>query len=135
MTTAYEERLKELFSESQLAPYYASVENLATDRPLAQLEADDIFNESEYFVYAKSSKREPYKKRLFLHISGYLPSHIRGMTDTLQNIWINYNDYDKNLVLNHELLHILHPEWPESVVREFHATYLVDQSRFELIRN
>lgn len=75
------------------------------------------------------------KRRLFLHVSSYLPSHIRGMTDTLENIWINYNDYEQDLVLNHELLHVLHPEWSELSIREFHETYIVDRSRFELIRN
>ena len=134
MITDYDDRLEELFGESQLAPYYVSVENLATDRPLTELEVGHIFNENRYSDYPKP-RREPYKRRLFLHVSGYLPSHIRGMTDTLQNIWINYNDYDKDLVLNHELLHVLHPEWSESTVREFHETYLVDRSRFELVRN
>lgn len=133
MVTAYEERLKELFGESQFAPYYVSIENSATDRHLTQLESENIFN-GKYFVYARP-EREPYKRRLFLHISSYLPPHIRGMTDTSQNIWINYSDYDKDLVLNHELLHVLHPEWPESLVREFHETYLVDKSRFEFTRN
>ena len=75
------------------------------------------------------------KRRLFLHISSYLPPHIRGMTDTLENIWINYNEYEKDFVLNHELIHVRHPEWPESLVREFHGTYVVDRSQFELIRN
>ena len=135
MITSYEERLKELFGELQLAPYYVSGENLAVDRQLAQQEARDIFNERKYFVYAEPNERKPYKRRLFLHISGYLPPHIRGMTDTRQNIWINYNDYDKDLVLNHELIHVLHPEWPESLVREFHETYVVDRSQFDLIRN
>lgn len=69
-------------------------------------------------------KQKQYKRRIFVHMRNYyLPSFIRGMTDTINNIWINANEYFRNLVLRHELLHIAHPEWDEKTVRQFHDSY------------
>ena len=85
-----------------------------------RLELPHYFSEDSSTV----RKTEPYKRRIFVHMrSYYLPEFIRGMTDTINNIWINSKEYAKDLVLRHEKIHIAHPEWPESVVREFHDFY------------
>lgn len=89
---------------------------------------------SNGILYKRPNEDVP-KRRLFLHISHYMPPNLRGMTDTRENVWINYSEYNKDFVLNHELMHVLHPDWPESLVREFHESYIVDKSRFEFIRN
>ncbi len=135
MVTTYEERLKELFGELKPAHYYISEENLATDRPLTKSEAGDIFGTNKYFVYAKSNIERPYKRKIFVHMhSYYLPDSIRGMTDTVRHIWINAKEYFREHVLRHEKIHVAHPEWSESVVRQFHDSYEPSLPDVEFVR-
>jgi hypothetical protein len=118
---SYLDRIKELFPE--LHPYYVSTEKLNFDNPLSYTEILDMV-EGSVSPYKNESKGRQYKRTIFVHLrSYYLPESVRGMTDTVKNIWINAREYFMKHVLRHELIHVAHPEWSESIVRQFHDTY------------
>ncbi|MBU5537649.1 MAG: hypothetical protein KQA38_03755 [Candidatus Aenigmarchaeota archaeon] len=132
MKIGYDERLNELFRELQLVPYHLSEENLIIGRQLIKNEIKNIFNLSKYFYLDQRSQRNnrPYKRRVFVHMhSYYLPDFIRGMTDTVNHIWINAKEYFKKFVLRHEKIHFKFPWLSEETVRElddFYDPYLPD---------
>jgi len=116
----YLDKIKELFPE--LDPYYVSTEKFNFDNPLTYTEILDMVGGS--IPLYKNERRERYKRTIFVHLrSYYLPDSVRGMTDTVKNIWINAREYFIKHVLRHELIHVAHPEWSESMVRQFHDTY------------
>ena len=120
LENVYLDRIRELFPE--LDPYHVSTERFNFDKPLMYTEVLDMV-EGIISLY-KNERRERYKRTIFVHLrSYYLPDSIRGMTDTVKNIWINAREYFTKHVLRHELIHFAHPEWSESMVREFHDTY------------
>mgnify|MGYP001576879754 CR=1 FL=1 len=118
---SYLDRIKELFPE--LDPYYVSTERFNFDKPLAYTEILEMVDGS-ISPYKNDNRRIQNRRTIFVHLrSYYLPDSIRGMTDTVKNIWINAREYFTKHVLRHELIHFAHPEWSESMVREFHDTY------------
>ena len=133
MTVSYNERMKELFG-MEFTPYTISVESLATDRKLTNLETENVFD-NKYFFYTKSTREnKPYRRRIFVHMNSYyLPDFVRGMTDTVAHIWINSKEYFKKHVLRHEKIHVAHPEWSEEVVRQFHDSYEPSLPDVELV--
>jgi len=123
MITDYEERLKELFGELKLSPYQISSENLATDRQLTRAETDNIYNPTKY-LYMRQRNDRRYKRRVFVHMNSYyLADLVRGMTDTVNNIWINAKEYFKKLVFRHEKIHFKFPWLSEEAVRELDDFY------------
>ncbi|MBI2543532.1 MAG: hypothetical protein HYW24_05110 [Candidatus Aenigmarchaeota archaeon] len=120
---AYKEQMKQLELQLDNLPHYEFVGSVNPDLSLTKKEMDSLL-ENGSIIYKSHEVERPYKRRIIVHTrSYYLPDIIRGMTDTVKNIWINAKEYYKSLVLRHEKIHVAHPEWPESVVRQFHESY------------
>lgn len=113
MRADYAERMMELFGERP---------NL--DVPIGR-----------YSFYAQPAERhEPYKRKIVVHMNSYyLPDFIRGMTNTVSDIWINAKEYFKDHVLRHEKIHVAHPDWSEQTVRQVHDFYKPILRNVELV--